>query len=485
VRSLAAKLALAFVAVTLVSVAIVAYVSGRVTTEQFEVYVSQGGRLRAEAAAPEFAIYYAHNDSWDGVEALVERWASEAQTGESRRGGDRGRGGPSGLGGGRLLLTDSEGTVVADSAEELVGTRLAENVLAQGSPVWVGEKLAGTLVITTGDPSSHGELEEQYLASVRRALLWAGLLAGGLGIGLGLLLAYQIIAPLRKLRAAAAAIAGGDLSQRVNVTTQDEIGDLAGAFNHMTSELERHQALRRNLVADIAHELRTPLSVVRGSLEAMLDGVHPLDETHVTPVYEETLLLQRLVDDLRLLSLADAGQLALEMRPVGMGELVVSVVKGADAVAKEQRITLKSQVEPDLPSVRGDAQRLRQVLNNLLGNALRHTPPGGHVEVSARPTGRGIEVTVTDSGPGIAREDLPHVFERFYRGDRSRTRRNGGTGLGLSIARKLVEAHGGNISVGSAPERGTCFTFWLPADTKASSLGSSLPHAPRRSGQTG
>jgi len=462
VRSLAVKLALAFVAVTLVSVAVVAYVSGRVTAEQFAVYVNRGGQLRAEAAAPDFIAYYARAGSWDGVETLVVAWATGGQAG---RGSGRGQGG-SGAGSGRLLLADADGTVVADSAGELAGTRLPGSTLAQGSPLTVEGRQVGTLVITTGDPAGHGELEAQYLASVRRALLWAGLLAGALGIGLGLLLAYQIIAPLRQLRAAATAIAAGDLGQQVDVAAKDEIGDLAAAFNRMAAGLARNEMLRRNLVADIAHELRTPLSVVRGSLEAMLDGVHPLDEAHVSPVYDETLLLQRLVDDLRLLSLADAGQLEVEARPVDLGQLVESVVEAAGTAAAEAQISLERRVETNLPFVQGDVQRLRQVLNNLLSNALRHTPAGGQVDISAhvaRDEEAEIEIAVTDDGPGIAPEDLPHVFERFYRGDRSRSRRGGGTGLGLAISRQLVEAHGGRMWVEGAPGQGARFAFRLPA----------------------
>jgi signal transduction histidine kinase len=361
------------------------------------------------------------------------------------------------------VLTDAEGIVVADSAGELANARLSENVLSQGSPLVVDGGQVGTLIITTGDLSGHGELEGQFLASVQRALLWAGVLAGVLGIGLGLLLAYQIIAPVRQLRSAASAIAAGDLSQRVNVAAKDEIGDLAHAFNHMAAELERSAAVRRNMVADIAHELRTPLSVVRGSLEAMLDGVHPLDEAHVAPVLEETLLLQRLVDDLRLLSLADAGQLALEMRPVDLGELVESVFESADVAAQQAGIGLEHQVEAGLPLVHGDTQRLRQVLNNLVSNALHHTPAGGWIKISAKMAGDEVEVAVTDNGPGIAPKDLPHVFDRFYHSDRSQARRSSGTGLGLSISRKLVEAHGGRMWVESELDQGTRFAFRLLA----------------------
>lgn len=461
-RSLAVKLTLAFVAVTLISVAVVAYVSGRVTVEQFDFYVSQGGQVRAEAAVVAFAEHYARTESWEGVEAVVEAWASQNLIGQGRQSQGRGQGQGS-AGSRRLLLASPDRIVLADSAGELAGTQLSEEVLSRGSPVIVAGQQVGTLVVTTGDPlSGLGDLEEQYLSSVRRALIWAGVLAGALGIGLGGVLAYQIIGPVRKLRSAAAAIAAGDLSQRVRVTSPDEIGDLGSAFNHMATELERQEALRRNLVADVAHELRTPLSVVRGSLEAMLDGVHPMDEAHVAPVYEETLLLQRLVDDLRLLSLADAGQLGLERRPVNVGDLVEGVLEAASAAAHEANVTLEHRVARGLPQVMGDEQRLRQVFNNLIDNALRHTPHGGWIEMSVSEENGEIETVVMDTGPGIAPGDLAHVFERFYRGERSGLRRSGGTGLGLSISRKLVEAHGGRIWAESPPGEGARFIVRLP-----------------------
>ncbi|MFZ5918862.1 MAG: ATP-binding protein [Chloroflexota bacterium] len=462
---LAIRLTLAFVAVTLISVAVLAYISGRVTAEQFSVYVNRGGQLRAAAAAPDFADHYARNGSWQGIEALVDEWAAGGQT--SRGGQSRGSGqGWGNTFGGRLILTDTGGIVVADSAGQLNGTSLPQTTLSQGSPIVVAGETVGTLIITSGDPTPYGELEEQYLASVRRALLWAGLLAGGLGIGLGLLLAHQIIAPLRHLRAAARAIASGDLSRRVGVESDDEIGDLAHTFNHMATELQRQEALRRNMVADIAHELRTPLSVVRGNLEAMIDGVHPLDAAHVAPIYDETLLLQRLVDDLRLLSLADAGQLALDLQTVDVAGLIASTVEAASGMASSLAIPLTSQVPDDLPPVTGDAQRLRQVLNNLVSNALRHTANNGQVTISAQAADQEIEIAVTDNGPGITPEDLPHVFERFYRGDRSRARQSGGSGLGLAISRKLIEAHGGRMWVESSPGRGARFVFRLPTTAR-------------------
>jgi len=220
------------------------------------------------------------------------------------------------------------------------------------------------------------------------------------------------------------------------------------------------------MTADIAHELRNPLSVIRGNLEAMLDGVYPADVEHVGPIYEETLLLQRLVQDLRLLSLADAGQLQLVRAQVDLVALLSGIADSVQAVADDQG----TEIQLDLPGeplvVEGDADRLRQVVGNLLGNALRYTPAGGRVTLRAWRAGGRARIQVSDTGPGIAPEDLPHVFDRFYRAGTARDRASGGSGLGLAIARALVQAHGGEIEVASLPGEGATFTIVLGQQVK-------------------
>jgi len=215
------------------------------------------------------------------------------------------------------------------------------------------------------------------------------------------------------------------------------------------------------MTADVAHELRNPLSVIRGNLEAMIDGVYPADVDHVRPIYEETMLLQRLVEDLRLLSLADDGQITLNRSDVDVRALLDGVASGAQAMAQEKGIAL--QVDAGTPLiVEGDASRLRQVLNNLIGNALRYTPPGGTITLHTDQDADHVTLSVTDTGPGIPARDLPYIFDRFYRGDAARDRASGGSGLGLAIARALAEAHGGEIHVQSHVGQGTTFTLVLP-----------------------
>jgi signal transduction histidine kinase len=214
----------------------------------------------------------------------------------------------------------------------------------------------------------------------------------------------------------------------------------------MADELERSDKQRRNMLADIAHELRTPITILRGRLEGILDGVYPPDEAHIAPALEETYLLERLVEDLRLLALAEANQLRFETKPIRISELAETIVGLFSAQAGEKEVRLHLDAEPNLPEVMVDPQRFQQVIGNLIDNALRYTPEGSSIELRVKQIDHSVELTVSDEGQGIPEEELAHVFDRFWRGEKSRARSTGGAGLGLSIARQLVEAQGGKIS---------------------------------------
>ncbi len=318
--------------------------------------------------------------------------------------------------------------------------------------------------------------DRAVLARLRYGILQAGALALALSVLFSYLLSRHITRPIMAMHAVAVRMARGDFSQRVPVTGNDDLNDLARALNTMAHNLEEANRLRKLMVADLAHELRTPLTGLRSYVEAMREGVLPTDKENMDVVLSETLRLQRLVRELHELSLLDANALALELGPVDPAAIIrqVASLHQTEITAKGQRLEI--DLPPDLPKVQADADRLAQILHNLLTNAVTHTPEGGMIRISAhlekpatnrvggvangnRPL---LRVTVADTGSGIPPEELPFIFERFYRADPSRNRATGGTGLGLTITQKLVEAHGGTISAENRPEGGAVFSFTLP-----------------------
>ena len=457
VRSLWLKLMGAFALVILVGVAIVMYATLRTTTGQFELYISQQGQSWAQSLVPGLADYYVRTGSWKNVQSILQNPSGEMMTQGEMMGGDMLT-----MMGHRLVLADASGTVVADTANQLIGLRLPDNDLAHGTPIVVNGRQVGTLLIATLDvPASP---INQFRRSVGVSVLISGGIAGVIALLMGSLLFFQVTLPMRRLSRAAQGIAAGDLSQRV-LTSDDEVGQVARSFNAMAESLQRMEQQRQNMVADIAHELRTPLSVIQGNVEAMLDGVLPASPEELESIHQETILLNRLISDLRTLSLAEAGQLALDKQPLDMGEVVTRVAEKYRLRAEEQNVALSVQVAPNLPRVSADAGRIEQALVNLAENALRYgaSDAGGRVTLGARAMADGVEAWVSDTGPGIAPEDLPHVFERFWRSEESRNRQTGGSGIGLALVKQLIEAHGGRVSVESTLGHGATFRVMLPA----------------------
>jgi signal transduction histidine kinase len=293
-------------------------------------------------------------------------------------------------------------------------------------------------------------------------LLLAGALAAFIALFLARLLARGMTQPLRDMAQAARRMARGDYRQRVHAPSRDEVGQLAEAFNRMAGEMEGLERLRRDLVANVSHELKTPISALRARLENLLDGVEDPDPVLIGVMLQQTERLSRLVDQLLDLSRLESGDLPLEIEPIDLGTLVERVVTEVEVARADRHIHVRNLVADDLPALEGDRERIHQVLFNLLDNAFRFTPSGGEVTVRAVRENGSCEVSVEDTGPGIPQEHLPLVFERFYRVDPSRSRDDGGTGIGLAIARSVVEAHGGRIWVESRVGEGSHFRFVLP-----------------------
>ncbi len=292
----------------------------------------------------------------------------------------------------------------------------------------------------------------------------AFIVVGSVAIVAGVWMSRTLTAPMQELGEAAQAIGGQELGRRVSVQGTDEVVALADRFNEMAAALEQAERLRRDLLADVAHELRNPLHVMQGNLQAILDGVYPLSDQEVARIYDQTRHLTALVDDLHELAQAEAQQLTLNMEPVDMAALVKESAASYRPLAEAGDIALRVELLGAIPQVEGDLARLRQVMNNLLSNALRHTPEGGQIVVTVEEKAGWLEVAMMDDGAGIAAEHLEHVFNRFYRTDGARSREQGGAGLGLAIARAIVEEHGGWITAESnGPAQGSTFTFAVPA----------------------
>jgi signal transduction histidine kinase len=436
--SLFGKLMAVFAVVILIGIGGALMLAGRAAEVEFRRYA---GENRWQDTVSELADYYAATGSWDGVDSVLSR--------------GRGQGG-----GPPVRLADAENRIAFDRGGDSVGQVAGGVELAAGLPIVVDGERVGTLL-----PPAVGELTEEQETFLHRlvvAFMTSGIAALAMALVLGALLVRTITRPLGQLTAASRAIASGNLDTRVSVHSRDEVGQLAHAFNHMAAGLARVEEARRQQAADIAHELRSPLTVIQGQMEALADGIFPADTEHLEPVLVQTQLLNRLVEDLRTLSLADAGRLTLSPVPVKIGEWVAGVVGGFRAAAAGRGIVLDLEIGAGLPEVEIDPERMSQVLGNMLDNALRHTPEGGRIAVRAAGRDGAVEVTITDTGLGVPSENLPHLFERFWRGDASRSRRTGGSGLGLAIAQRIVEAHGGHTWADNAPTGGLRIGFSLP-----------------------
>ncbi|MGD2177188.1 MAG: ATP-binding protein [Anaerolineae bacterium] len=454
---------LAFLVVILVAVGTVAVLTDRLTANAFRQYALTRRGIW-EGVTSLLADYYQERDSWEGIQdvlaGLRDRWPRW-------RGRDVAAPAPAP----RMIdfrIVDAQGRVVGDTRRPPRGA-VSRSDLDNGVAIEADGEVVGYLLPALRNPPDWplDAAQAAFLFRVRR-ILWIGAAAAmGIALIVGGLLFRSITAPMRELTAASRAIAQGDLSARADVRGQDEVAQLASAFNEMAESLAQMERARRNQTADIAHELRTPLTVLQGTLEAMLDGVYSADRGNLTAALSQTRTLSRLIEDLRLLALADAGKLHLEKDCLDLEAFLREVVEAYQAQAKEQGIALVLEMSPNLPAVCVDRDRLAQVMGNLLSNSLHYVPQGGHIRVETKREGDEAVLSVIDDGPGVPPGDLPRVFERFWRADPARQRATGGSGLGLSIARYVVEAHRGRIWAEPTRGGGLTVRFSLPVEGEA------------------
>lgn len=480
-NSLLLKLLGAFLLVITIGALIISTLTSQATRNAFNLYTTRSGQVWAERLAPVLADYYHKSNSWAGVETLLQSdlVGEYAPSGTGYKFGQgKGAGAnhsPSMMGASmmnqRIILADPAGNILYDSLSQMTGNQFSTAQLSEGTSITTNNTVVGYLFIIPSDMMSANSPAQEFLGSVNSAILKSVIAAGIIALILGTLLFFQITKPLRQLKKAASAVANGDLSQRVNIHSRDEFGELGETFNRMAENLSAAQIQRQHMIADVAHELRTPLTAIQGTLEGMQDGVLPVNEEQLSALHSETMLLNRLISDLRLLSLAEAGELTLEKGRTNASDLIRRVVEHFKPLADQKQVSLTSEIQSDVPDILIDSDRITQVMNNLLTNALRYTPTSGNItiRVSGTLNNEFIRVSVTDTGTGIAPGDLPFVFDRFYRADKSRARTSGGSGLGLAIVKQLVEAHGGQVIAESpvftskeGSSFGTCISFTLP-----------------------
>jgi len=442
IYSLWFRLSIAFAVIIVLTVGtIYFFVSQRIAVE-VEYYEQISEQYRTDQILSRLYTHY-WRQRWEGVQPVVEETASISGT--------------------HIILVGINGTVIADSKERLLGEYYYPDSPGSNFTLpWSTEILAKVYISLNPEAEPYIAPFRRLSESINRSLLLGGAVAIVVALILTFVLSRRMSSPIGVLAKAARRLGGGDLSQRVHFKGKGEVGELAQAFDSMADDLEHAEQLRRNLVADVAHELRTPLSNIQGYLEAIRDRVMKPNATTIRSLNEETALLSRLVDELQELSLAEAGELKLVYQAEDIAKLVKQAVTSWQPQVAAKEILLSLNLPDNLPLVNIDRQRVNEVLRNLLENAVAHTNKGGTITVAAAKQGDWVEVCVSDTGEGIPAEDLPNIFERFYRVDRSRARATGGSGLGLTIAKRMVEAHGGEITVQSELGKGSSFSFTLP-----------------------
>jgi signal transduction histidine kinase len=445
------KLTFAFLLVSLIAIGLAAALIWGQVSFEFNRYLETQSQNEFALAAND---YYQIHHSWDGVDNYLREQRLLPPLSEVNPPPQP------------FVLVDSNRKVIIASAPYVVGEKVKQGVLDKGIPIESNGPVFGT-VISTGQPLVRKPLDQKYVDQINQAFWIAGLVGMLVALIFGLALARSFTRPIRDLTAATRNMAQGKLEQQVPVYSKDELGELAQSFNQMSADLAHANQSRRQMTADIAHDLRNPLTVIGGYLESLQDGKLKPTLERFQVMQSEVQHLQRLVEDLRTLSLADSGELKLYLQPIAPAELLDRVAAAYRHQAEQQQISLKVEIQDNLPEINLDSERMEQVLGNLVSNALRYTPEGGEISLSVNQPFDGAQVqvegcmvlSVKDNGSGIPPEILPHIFERSYRRDSSRS--GSESGLGLAIAKSIVELHGGGIRAESDSENGTRFLIVL------------------------
>lgn len=447
-RSITFKLILSFLGISLISVLLIVAFARYTTDREFRRFTATNDRSNLTGTLQD---YYIVHGSWNGIDRAELFTRYPAITGN-----------PPPRPYNPMTVTDQFGRVIRAGSNYKLGDTVPAAEIQRGTAIQVDGKTVGHLIFSP-PPFNPNSPERNFLDRTTQFLIDSALATTAIALLLGVLLSRNLTSPIRELTQATHAVSQGDLSQQVPIRSNDELGELGKAFNKMSTELSRSVNARRQMTADIAHELRTPLSLILGHAEAVHDGVLPPTLENFEIIREEAARLEHLVNDLRILSLADAGELAVSLQTVEPERLLHEVASLYQYQTQQKNITFDLDIASPLSAIEVDPGRMTQVLTNILDNALRHTPEGGRIVLSAREADDQIELAVQDSGPGLKAEDLERIFERFYRTDASRQREgDGGSGLGLAIAKSIVQAHGGQLSAESEAGNGLKVIIALP-----------------------
>jgi two-component system sensor histidine kinase BaeS len=450
-QSLRSKLILAFLLVSLVIIALVGSLARWNTSTEFRRYVFDRNQENILALVKN---HYQQEASWEGVQEIFPRGPNLFGAGQSPF-----------MPVGEIVLLDAENNVLIGGRGYHKGDRIAEDQIADALPVDVEGKIVGYVVLRS-DAFREQPVESAFIERLSQTLLVGSLAVVSVALLLGFFIARSLTRPLQQLTAATRRVAAGDLAVAVDVTSKDELGELAQSFNMMNQRLAQSRDLRRQMTADIAHELRTPVSVILGYADGLKENVIPASDETFELIQEQAEQLEHLIEDLRTLTLAEAGELTLDRSLMDPMPLVDRVMAAYEPQATRQALALRLDVEGPITPIFIDSDRFKQILSNLLSNAMQYTPEGGTISVRAASTEEEVLFTVTDTGPGIETQELDRIFVRFYRRDPSRSRGTGGSGLGLSIAKSLVERQDGYISVASELGKGASFTIAFPRPVK-------------------
>ncbi|MCF7890180.1 HAMP domain-containing protein [Candidatus Bipolaricaulota bacterium] len=452
------KLVLSLFLIVIVILGSLYYVVNRTTQSEFRDYVVRGRSNQLRGTRETLLSYYRTNGSWNGADSVFKDRVGSNVGGNGKGPGSSASSPASGAR--HVALVGPDGRIIASYDGEMVGKKIPGDLLSQGISLELDGKKIGTLLAGPLLAAELDQSERQFLESVNRRIIYAGAVGLAVALLLGWLLIKQLTRPLNKLTRATREVSQGKLDHRVSVDSNDELGELAESFNRMTSSLQESEEIRRRMIGDIAHELRTPLTVLNGEVEAIREGVYEPTDEKLEEIQEDINLLNRLIEDLRELTLAEAGELELNREPVDLAELIRKSTNKLSDLTAESDVELKTDLPEAVPETELDADRILQVINNLVKNAISHTE-SGEVRISLEEQPEDIVMKITDTGEGIPEDKLEHVFDRFYRVDSSRSG-EGGSGLGLSIAKELVRAHGGEIWINSEPGNGTTVSFSLP-----------------------